>query len=106
MFTVNNRAWTIRFVSPKNPMLMRSDGSWTIGTTDGNTNTVYIADNLSGYMLDKVLCHELCHVFCFSWDIYIPIEEEERLCQFMSEYGRDIIYLLDNLMDILQFNIA
>jgi Zn-dependent peptidase ImmA (M78 family) len=101
-FTVNNQEWNLVFVKPNSINLMRSDGSITIGMTDNNTKSVYINDRLNNYLFDKCLAHELCHVFCFSYDIYMPIEQEEYLADWISRYGRELIYLLDDLMQTLK----
>lgn len=101
-FVLNNQEWKLQFVKPKNNNLIRSDGSITIGMTDNNTKTVYINNRLSNYVTDKVLAHELCHVFCFSYDIYLPIEQEEYLADWISLYGRELVYLLDDLMQTLK----
>lgn len=66
--------------------------------TDGLTHTVYLEKHLKGYMLDKVLAHELCHCFVFSYGITMDIEQEEYLADFIASYGRDIVYLLDSLL--------
>ena len=101
-FIVNNQEWELVFVKPNSKNLMRSDGTITIGMTDNNTKTVYINNRLHSYMADKVLAHELCHVFCFSYEIYMPIEQEEYLADWISRYGRELVYLLDSLMQILK----
>ena len=101
-FTVNNQEWNLVFVNPSNSNLKRSNGTVTIGMTDNNTKTVYINNRLNNYMTDKVLAHELCHVFCFSYDIYMPIEQEEYLADWISRYGRELVYLLDDLMQTLK----
>ena len=101
MFTINNRLWRIRFVSPDSDYLRRSDGTLTVGVTDGGLNTVFISDNLTDDFLRKVLCHELCHVFCFSYNIEMPIEQEEFMADWLSLYGEELIYLLDDLMTII-----
>ena len=100
-FTVNNQEWNLVFVKPNSKDLMRSDGTITIGMTDNNTKTVYINKKLKGYMADKVICHELTHVFAFEFDYYMDIKTEEIVADFMSLYGRDIVYLLDDLVGIL-----
>ena len=105
-FTVNGSIWALQFVRPSNKNLQRSDGSWTIGMTDNQKKTVFIADNLSEYMFIKVLCHELTHVFSFSYDLTLDIETEEIIADFMSLYGRDIIYLADDIMYNLRKGIA
>ena len=101
-FTVNNQEWQLLFVNPSNSNLKRSDGSITIGMTDNNTRTVYINNRLSDYMTNKVLAHEICHVFAFSFDYSMPIEVEETVADFFSLFGRDMINLLDDLTLILK----
>ena len=101
MFTINGRDWDVVFVPARSKHLLRSDGSLTVGVTDGGYDTVFIADNLSDEFLRKVFCHELCHCFCMSYNITMPIQEEEFLADFVATYGEDIIYLLDDLMPVL-----
>lgn len=98
MFKCNGKTWNIAFVEPYNSNLMRSDGSKTVGVTDNNTKTVYLSNLLRGKFLDKVLCHELVHVASFSYNCEIDIETEEVIADFMSLYGREIIYMADDLM--------
>lgn len=106
MFEINERQWDIIFVNPKSEKLRRSDGSLTVGVTDGNDNCVYISNMIFGKFLRKVMCHELCHCFMMSYDIHIPIEEEEFLADWISVYGTELIYLLDSLMPVLQYKTA
>lgn len=101
-FIVNNQEWQLLFVNPSNSNLKRSDGSITLGMTDNNTRTVYINNRLSDYMTNKVLAHEICHVFAFSFDYSMPIEVEEVVADFFSLFGRDMINLLDDLTLILK----
>lgn len=98
MFKINNKTWEIVKISRQNPMLMRSDGSRTVGMTDRNTQTIYIADDLRGGFLDKVLCHELCHAFCLSYNIYMDIETEEIVADFLATYGREVFEIADRLL--------
>ena len=97
-FTVCGNVWYLVFVRPMDNSLLRSDGSRTIGVSDNKVKTVFIADNLPEKLTDKVLCHELCHVFSFENNLDIPIYIEEMISDFMSKYGRDIIYLADRIM--------
>lgn len=97
-FYTNGIKWHVEFVSIYNPILTRSDGSSTVGMTDWNTKTVYLASNLRGDFLNRVLCHELCHCICFSYNIKMDIEQEEFLANWVSVYGRDVIELLDDLL--------
>lgn len=97
-FVINGINWKIVFVDINNSKLFRSDGSQTVGMTDWNTCTVYLASNLHGKFLQKVLCHELCHCVCFSYDIHIDIEQEEFLADWVSVHGIQVIELLDDIL--------
>ena len=102
MFTVNGIEWDLSLVEPYSGNLKRSDNTITLGVTDNNTKTIYINNRLSDDMFDKVLCHELVHVYSFENDCDIDIQTEEIIANFMSLFGRDIIYLLDDLVKILK----
>lgn len=99
MFTINGIKWDVVWVNPSSTELMRSDKSITVGMTDWNKKCIYLSNGLRGGFLRKVMAHELCHCFCFSYDIYIPIDEEERLADWISLYGTELVYLLDDLMN-------
>lgn len=98
MFQVNGIDWNLSLVEPHSPTLRRSDNTITLGVTDNNDKTVYMNDKLSDWMFDKVLCHELCHVFSFSYGLHIPIETEEIIADFLSTYGRDVFAVADDIM--------
>ena len=98
-FNVNNNRWILKFSSPNNKELKRSDNVYTLGVTDNNTKTVTIAYGMSDYMTNKVLCHELVHVYSFENNCNIDIQTEEIIADFMSLYGRDIIYLADDILN-------
>lgn len=101
MFQVNGQTWLIRFVRPSSGRLRRSDGSRTVAVTDNNDKTIYIADTVKGEFLDRVICHELTHVYSFENNLIIPIETEEVIADFMSRFGRSVIYLADEIMNNL-----
>lgn len=96
---INNIPWKLKWVNGANRNLYRSDGSLTLGMTDNRTNTIYINKNLRGKILYNVLCHELVHAFAESYDIYFDLDEEERLAQFISNYGNDIINYTDEILN-------
>lgn len=101
VFTVNGIVWELKFVKPNSRELIRDNGTRTIGMTNGLTHTIYIANNLQGRMLDKVLSHELTHCLLFSYGIEIDQALEEKLANWISIYGRELVYLLDDLLSIL-----
>lgn len=106
IFSVNGETWKLQFVNAKSQHLLRSDGTRTIGVTDNYMKTVFVCDSLTEKMTDKVLCHELVHVFSFAYNLNIPIETEEIIADFLSLYGRDIIYLADNLLSDVLLRVA
>lgn len=105
-FKVNNHKWRLEFVRPSSENLLRSDGSWTFGVTDNSVKTVFVLKGMSDYMTDKVICHELTHVHAFEYDYYMPIEVEEIVADFMSLYGRGVVYLTDEIMGKIMRRIA
>lgn len=106
IFKANGNIWLLKFVRPSDRNLQRSDGVYTLGVTDGNLKTVFIADNLNDYMTDKVFLHELTHVHAIENNYYMPIETEEIVADFLSLFGRDIVYLADDIMGKLMRRIA
>lgn len=98
VFTVNGNKWRLEFARPGSRNLQRSDGTFTFGTTDGGLKTVFIMSGMSDYMTDKVLVHELSHVHAIEYDYFIPIEVEEIVCDFLSLYGRSVVYMADDIM--------
>lgn len=100
-FAVNGTNWTLKWVNPHSEHLRRSDRSFTLGVTDNNVKTVFIADNLSEFMTDKVLCHELTHVFAFENHYYMDIQTEEIVADYLSLFGRGIISIADEIMSNL-----
>jgi hypothetical protein len=85
---------------------MTSIGTYTLGVTDNNVKTVFIANNLSEYMTDKVLAHELTHVHSMEYNYYMPIEVEEVVADFISLFGRDIVVLANDIMNNLLRSVA
>lgn len=102
MFEINGIQWDIVWVNPNSDNLRRSDGSITVGMTDWIDKCVYMSDRLRGGFMRKVLAHELCHCFCFSYNISMPIEQEEYLADWVATYGTELVYLLDDLMQTIK----
>ena len=98
MLVVNSVRWRIVFVPPDSPMLTTDNGIQTLGMTDNRYKAVFLSDRLSGEKLYDVLCHELVHVYCFSYGIAMDGEDEEHMAQFISEYGRMVVSDTDALL--------
>lgn len=98
MINVNNIWWRILFVNPNSEKLMRSDSSYALAVTDSNDRCIYINDLVTGSKFDKVICHELCHVYSFSYSLDMPIQTEELIADFLATYGRDIFAVADDIL--------
>lgn len=95
---VNDTLWHIQFKKPTSSELKRSDGTISLGVTDRNTHTIYLSNALRGFMQRKVLIHEVCHAICMSYDVYLPIEQEEILCDFVATYGDEVFDIVDMVL--------
>lgn len=106
MFEVNGTKWNIILVDANSKHLRRSDGSYTIGVCDNFRKTIYIYKHLDSFMFDKVLAHEMTHVFCFEFDLSLDIDTEEIIADFISLYGRKIVYMVDDIVKTLSYLIS
>lgn len=102
-FQVNGIYWKVIFVNPSSDDLRRDDGSITLGVCDNNVKCIYISSALRGLLYEKVLIHELTHAWIFSYGIYLTLEQEEFVCEFVSNYGRDILSMADELISASVF---
>ena len=83
--------------SANHPMLIRNDGSLSVGACDDTSKTIYLNENLHGDFLKKVLCHELTHAAMFSYNVYLSLEQEELLAELICTYGEEIITITNTL---------
>ena len=97
-FTINGVKWQIRLVTPNSNYLKRSDGTITLGVTDNELKTVFINRNLSDFMFQKVLTHEITHVFCFEMGCLLDIETEEIIADFLATFGREVLQVADDIL--------
>lgn len=94
---INGFKWNVLFVHAKNSMLMRSDNTYALGVTDRNEQYIAINKHLYGNLAYKVLVHEICHAICLSYGIYMSVEEEERLCDFVATHGSEAFELAEEI---------
>ena len=97
-FTINGTNWRVQYENALSGELRRSDGTISLGVTDRNTHTIYLSDKLQGFMQRKVLIHEVCHAICMSYDVHLPIEQEEILCDFVATYGDEVFGIVDMIL--------
>lgn len=101
MYSINGKTWNIRYVEPLNDNLKRSDNSFTVGMCDNNTHTIYISNDLQEFYLRKVIIHEVTHSAIFSYGIDLTVEQEEMLCDFLSNFGEEIIDIVDGIFSVI-----
>ena len=97
MFTINKEQWKVVLCFAHHPMLIRSDGSLSVGACDDPSKTIYLSENLRGGFLKKVLCHELTHAAMFSYNVELTLEQEELLAEILCTYGEEIINITNTL---------
>ena len=93
MININGEEWRIAMVSPLDPVLQRSDKSYTIGVCDDIAKTIFINRELNQEYIERVLCHELTHAAMFSYNIELTIEQEEILADLIATYGQEIVHI-------------
>ena len=97
--------WRVYFVEKDNEKLQRSDGSYTLGSCDNNTNIIYLREDLYGRSLKKVLCHELTHTAMFSYQINLTLDQEELIADFIATYGEEIINITNTKITLNTVNL-
>ena len=98
VFSINDTIWRVQYVNANSSELRRSDNVSVLGVTDRNTHTIYLSNALHGHMERKVLIHEVCHAICMSYDVHLPIEQEEILCDFVATYGDEVFGIVDMIL--------
>ena len=99
MININGEEWRIALVAPLDPVLRRSDGSYTIGVCDDIVKTIFINKELSQKYIQKVLCHELTHAAMFAYDVILGHDEEELLAEVIATFGEEIIDITNMLFE-------
>ena len=102
MFEINGEYWYLEFVSPIDPILIRTDGVLTVGVCDDFTKTIYISEVIYGDFFKKVLCHEVVHAAMFAYDVTLTDDQEELIAQIIAEFGDEIIDITNQLFYKLQ----
>ena len=68
------------------------------GITEYVTSTIYIDDELDGYLLAKALRHELMHVYLWETGQQDRVCNEEETCDLMSVAGPAICKTADEII--------
>lgn len=89
-------------VDPFHPMLMRDNGTFSVGACDSETRAIYINDTLNYNFLKHVLCHEIVHAAIFSYGVILSIAEEEFIAELIATYGEEIIEITNSIFSKLK----
>ncbi len=92
-FYMNGDFWKVRFVNPKNRILVDRTGTLTVGVTNPVDRTVYLSNALLGNFLTRVTLHELAHAMMIS---YGYLEQIHLYCK--RRYWIDMEELIANLI--------
>lgn len=93
--------WTILKAKSHDPVLM-VDGVECTGTTWLGRAEIYIDDALEGSRALRTIAHELCHAYIFSTQAIRPETwDEESMCDFIAEYGKEISTVAFNVYQTL-----
>lgn len=92
--------WRVCRCLPDDPILVDRTGRLTFATTDPETLTIYLSEELTGEELNRVLVHEMGHCALYSFDLLDDIrrmtypaywvEAEEWVCNLIADYGMQI----------------
>lgn len=92
--------WRVCRCLPDDSILVDRTGRLTLATTDPETLTVYLSEELTGEELNRVLVHEMGHCALYSFDLLKTIhrmtypaywiEAEEWVCNLIADYGMQI----------------
>lgn len=89
-------------VDPFHPMLQKIDKTFSIGSCDSETLTIYINDTINSNLLKKVLCHEIVHAAIYSYNVVLTYMEEEFIADLIATYGEEIITITNSIFSKLK----
>lgn len=101
MFIINGELWRVVFVDSRHPALLKPNGSFAIGACDDYSKNIYLNKDLSGGELKQVLCHEITHAIMFSYNIKMPLAQEELFAELMAIFGEEVIKITNILFSHL-----
>lgn len=82
---INGEYWKLLFVVPNDPILYIGRNSFTLGVTVPSWRRIYIANNINGILLRRVLSHEIAHSEFSSRGLVVPVYVEEILADIISD---------------------
>lgn len=107
-FVMNGYLWTVETVNRRNPKLIDRTDQYKLATTDPETLSVYLSDELYGDFLMTVFIHELGHCALWSYDLIDEIHRmtkpeywvdmEEFICNILADYGFKVFGIMFKTM--------
>lgn len=98
---INNSLWNIEFVPWNSSILRNYDGQYTLGVTIPNWRKIYIANNISGELLKRVISHEVAHTEFWTRGLIVPVYIEEILADAISDNIVDTNNQTNNICRII-----
>ena len=84
-------------------MLKAPNGTFTIGSCNDETKTIYIADDLEAQLMKKVLCHEITHAAMVSYNVFLTYEQEELIADLLATYGEEIVDITNKIFSRIKY---
>lgn len=98
---INNQSWKLIFVCPDDPILCVNNNSYTLGVTIPAWHRIYIANNIIGKLLKRVISHEVSHAEFCSRGLIVPLYVEEVLADIISDNIVDTNNQTYNICEII-----
>ena len=102
MMTINGDIWTIIFVDSTHEMLIKPDGTVTVGACHRPSYTIYLSKELKGNSLRKVLRHEIAHAVMRSYELELTYEEEELVAGVLDVFSDEVVALTNNVYELIK----
>ena len=96
-FFINNHLWTIYDV-PRYHIKLKDKDKFVLGVCYTEDREIYLNRELPDWKYEKVAAHEITHAFIKEYNIIIPTELEERIANLFAEHGREMIAIVDNIL--------
>lgn len=97
MIKFNGVEWKILKVPPFHPCLRRSNGTYSIGSCDNITKTIYINQQLKANKFEEVVHHELLHAMLYSYNIKLTYNQKEELVNIITYHNKEIMGIVNKL---------
>jgi hypothetical protein len=89
---INDLCWTVQLAESGSEDLKDEDGNQAWGITFTDNLHIYIQNkNLAPAITKRIILHELCHAFIWSYGHVKDSYNEEELCYFFQSFGKQLL---------------